>query len=300
MYARHCVNNLDDVRNYDCFIRNPFPSNGKLTDQPRVLIFCDNNNQTRHISRYLNSVAPPQFRDRGFVRHYHGQMSKKYLKQAHEQFTIPTGHCRVLVATLGESVGIDFADVEYACNAGLMLDGCDSNQRAGRIVRRPEMTGLFVTFYEEWARTIKEEEFDEAGADLRDPDRPRGKLRAGASKRDRAPLSGIKFVNAPCVREFFADYLGDNSSNERMLRWREEEHFADPLGAVRPDYLIVTEKNIVKLCQVHPSNMKLPSDIVSLLGEEDDWASEWSEKIFGVIKQFDTEYPVKTRKAYKK
>ncbi len=87
---------------------------------------------------------------------------------------------------------------------------------------------------------------------------------------------------------------------ERMLRWREEEHFADPLGAVRPDYLIVTEKNIVKLCQVHPSNMKLPSDIVSLLGEEDDWASEWSEKIFGVIKQFDTEYPVKTRKAYKK
>ncbi len=103
MYARYCVNNLDDVKNYDCFIRNPFPSDGKLTDQPRVLIFCDNNNQTRRISRYLNSVSPPQFRDRSFVKHYHGQMSKKYLKQAHDQFILPAGHCRVLVATSGES-----------------------------------------------------------------------------------------------------------------------------------------------------------------------------------------------------
>ncbi len=72
--------------------------------------------------------------------------------------------------------------MEYACNAGLTSDGCDSNQRGGHIVRRPEMTGLFVTFYEEWAGTIKESEFEEEGADLRDPDRPRGKLKAGGIK----------------------------------------------------------------------------------------------------------------------
>lgn len=61
IYARHCViGTFDTLENYLCCIRKPFPVNGALLDQPRVLLFFDNNSLTTHAAKFLNAHAPPQ------------------------------------------------------------------------------------------------------------------------------------------------------------------------------------------------------------------------------------------------
>ncbi|KAF8275162.1 hypothetical protein EI94DRAFT_34751 [Lactarius quietus] len=59
-------------------------------------------------------------------------MSHSYLQVAHEAFTIPSGNCRVLVATSGQSVDVDFPDVKIICTAGLPSTMVDVLQHGGR------------------------------------------------------------------------------------------------------------------------------------------------------------------------
>lgn len=104
IYARHCVvGSFDVLDNYLCCIRTPFPVNGTLHDQPRVLIFFDSNTLTRRAAKFLRLHAPPQFQGTDFAMHYYGSMSPDYLKKAHDAFTLPNGPCRILCATSGES-----------------------------------------------------------------------------------------------------------------------------------------------------------------------------------------------------
>ncbi|KAE9386281.1 hypothetical protein BT96DRAFT_544948, partial [Gymnopus androsaceus JB14] len=84
IYARHCVvGSFDVLDNYLCCIRTPFPVNGTLHDQPRVLIFFDSNTLTRRAAKFLRLHAPPQFQGTDFAMHYYGSMSPDYLKKAH-------------------------------------------------------------------------------------------------------------------------------------------------------------------------------------------------------------------------
>lgn len=102
IYARHCVvGSFQTLENYLCFIRTPFPPNGTLHDQPRILIFFDRSNLARISAKFLNQNAPPQFRGTNFARHYYSDMSPTYL--VHKEFTEPDGPCRILCATSGES-----------------------------------------------------------------------------------------------------------------------------------------------------------------------------------------------------
>ncbi|KAF4618102.1 hypothetical protein D9613_012643 [Agrocybe pediades] len=182
--------------------------------QPHVLIFVDNKDLTNIIARHLDSQLPPEYRDRGVVRHYHSGMSEEYLRQTHEQFVKEDGLCRILVSTSGQSVGVDFPNVKIVCTAGLPTTIVDGLQRAGRAARSPGQTALFVVFFDEKVLHISEREFT---GDVQDPDRPRTKLTSNSDYLERAPLSGVHLVQTEsCLRKFFAEYL-DDKSPEAML-----------------------------------------------------------------------------------
>ncbi|KAH8978068.1 P-loop containing nucleoside triphosphate hydrolase protein, partial [Lactarius hatsudake] len=178
--------------------------------QPRVLIFVDKKELACRITAHLDSCLPSEYQDKGIVRHYHSQMSQKYLQVAHEAFTTPEGNCRIMVATSGQSVGVDFPDVKIVCTAGLPASMVDVLQRGGRALRNSSEDALFVIFYEPWVREVSLEEYDEG--DSCDPDRPRGQLRSSSQRRERAPFSCLKLVkSATCLRAEFASYLDDRS-----------------------------------------------------------------------------------------
>ncbi|KAF9062923.1 P-loop containing nucleoside triphosphate hydrolase protein, partial [Rhodocollybia butyracea] len=215
IYARHCVvGNFDVLQNYLCFIRSPFPTNGSLQDQPRVLLFFDSNALALCVSRYLDKHIPEQFRATGFVRHYYSTMSPQYLQIAHDEFTWPDGSCRILCATSAESTGVDFPDVRITVNVGI-VDESESDQRKGR-GDRDERGGIHVTLFEPWVLNVKLEEFnDESLPFHNDPDRPRTVLKLGSNKRERVPHSGIAAILAPCIREYKANYFA-NCSPSRL------------------------------------------------------------------------------------
>ncbi|KAF9537104.1 hypothetical protein CPC08DRAFT_651860, partial [Agrocybe pediades] len=207
IYATHQVfESIDDARNYECFIHGPVFDFDK---QPHVLIFVDNKDHTNLIARHLDSLLPPDYRDRGVVRHYHSGMSERYLRQTHEEFVKEDGLCRILISTSGQSVGVDFPNVKIVCTAGLPATMVDCLQRGGRAARSSGQTALFVVFFEKNMLQINEKEFT---GDVQDPDRPREKLTAKPKRLERAPLSGVRLVQTTgCLRKFFADYLNDKS-----------------------------------------------------------------------------------------
>ncbi|KAH9009895.1 P-loop containing nucleoside triphosphate hydrolase protein [Lactarius hengduanensis] len=132
VYAAHEVlNSIEDFQNYECFLACPF----SLVSQPRVLIFVDKKELACRIAAHLDSCLPSEYQEKGIVRHYHSQMSQKYLQVAHKAFTTPEGNCRVMVATSGQSVGVDFPDVKIVCTAGLPANMVDILQRGGRALR---------------------------------------------------------------------------------------------------------------------------------------------------------------------
>lgn len=101
MYATHrVVSKLEELRNYDCFLLNPFD----LVSQPRVLIFFDDKNLATSVSNYLDSKLPREHCGKGIVQHYHSGMSEQYLRVVHQSFTQEDGLCKILCATSGESV----------------------------------------------------------------------------------------------------------------------------------------------------------------------------------------------------
>ncbi|KAF6749455.1 P-loop containing nucleoside triphosphate hydrolase protein [Ephemerocybe angulata] len=211
VYATHCmVKSMDELRNYRCFIRNPFV----LDAQPHILIFVDNVNLTTRISSYLRSLLPSGLSGREkIVMHYNSQMSEEYLQSAHQEFTDPKGKCRILVTTSGQSVGVDFPNVEIVCNVGIPPTGVDAIQRGGRGGRQPGSQALFVIFHEPFANEIDLGEYKGRGIDLNDPDRPRNKLKTSSNRRDRAPYFMTQLIqSSECIRrQLNKNYLNDES-----------------------------------------------------------------------------------------
>ncbi|KAF8815606.1 hypothetical protein BYT27DRAFT_7213042 [Phlegmacium glaucopus] len=109
IYTTHQVeNSIEDVHNYECFLQSPFNTDS----QPHVLIFFDDKKLTTKVEAHLESCLPPREHSKGITQYYHSSMSKDYLKKVHNDFILPTRTCKILIATSGESVGIDFPNVK--------------------------------------------------------------------------------------------------------------------------------------------------------------------------------------------
>ncbi|KAJ3750441.1 P-loop containing nucleoside triphosphate hydrolase protein [Lentinula detonsa] len=176
-YAFHCVvGGLHVPENFRCLVSPTFCDPAK---HMRILIFCDNKQLTWTVRNALESFLPDEWKGKGVVLHYHSFMSQAYLTQAHKAFTTEGGLCRFLVATSGESTGVDFPDVDIVVNAGLPPSRKDKLQRAGRLVRREGKQGIFLILYEPWVNEVDLSEYENEW--IIDPDRPRKKLATHAS-----------------------------------------------------------------------------------------------------------------------
>ncbi|KAF8263753.1 hypothetical protein EI94DRAFT_1772849 [Lactarius quietus] len=184
----------------------------KAFSWPRVLIFADNKVLACRIAAHLDSCLPSDIQHKGIVRHYHSTMSQRYLQLTHEAFTTLSRICRILVATSGQSVGVDFPDVKIVCTAGLPGTMVDILQRGGCALRNSHDDALFVVFYKPWVHEISLDEYD--NGNLCDPDRPRGPLKQSSKRCERAPFSCLKYVKlVTCLQAEFASYLGDTSTS---------------------------------------------------------------------------------------
>ena len=100
------------------------------------------------------------------------------------------------------------------CTVGLPSTTVDTLQRGGRAYRNSDKVALVVNFYDPWVDDISLDEYQ--SGDLMDPDRPRTVLKSTSKRRDRASYSSVKLVKCKelclCVRKFYADYLGDRST----------------------------------------------------------------------------------------
>ncbi|KAF8804753.1 hypothetical protein BYT27DRAFT_7213853 [Phlegmacium glaucopus] len=127
-------------------------------------------------------------------------MSKEYLEKVHDNFISPTGTCKILIATSGESVGIDFPNVKIVCTVGLPTNIVDALQWGGRAIQIGDEPALFVVFYKSWALEINLREYIDGngGNNIDDPDRW---------------YTEIHLVQCPtCLCQFYGDYLDDKSA----------------------------------------------------------------------------------------
>jgi len=69
--------------------------------------------------------------------------------------------------------------------------------------------------------------------------------------------------------------------------WRTEAHKTDPLRVIRRASWIIDDAKVKELSAILPTRIRIPSDIADLLGETDEWSSEWSQQIFDIIHQYD-------------
>lgn len=88
---------------------------------------------------------------------------------------------------------------------------------------------------------------------------------------------------------------------ERLLRWRSAEHDKDPLKDFWPEYFIITDPDILRICQVHPINLTSTGVIISTVDKplDGDFARLWAQKIFDVITVFDSQYKVRINRIHK-
>ncbi|KAF8258171.1 P-loop containing nucleoside triphosphate hydrolase protein, partial [Lactarius quietus] len=322
VYAKcEVVNSIEDVQNYECFLVCPF----SVESQPRVLIFVDKKELACQIAAHLDSCLPSKHQDKGIVRHYHSKMSQQYLQLTHNAFTELTGDCHVLVATSGQSVGVDFPDVKIVCMAGLPESIVDILQHGGHALRNSNLDALFVVFYKPWVHNISLDEYNER--DSGGPDWPRCQLKPSSKWRERAPFSCLKLVkSATCLCAKFALYLNDTSqlalSHTTPFccttegcdsgRFKLQDLLPGmlavaPLPAstmektkrVHNTYRPTQERPFLECCLdewrvtlVHtdPEKFKSAQDITTLLDETADWDAKWSAKVFEVITKFDTNY----------
>jgi superfamily II DNA helicase RecQ len=102
IYATHrIVGSLSDFRNLDFLISNPFSRSLK------VLVFHDDTLQSAEAASHQDGLLPPELQNKGLIRHYHGAMSKTYLKEVFDDFSKDDGICRILHGTEGLSTAAD-------------------------------------------------------------------------------------------------------------------------------------------------------------------------------------------------
>ncbi|KAJ7598193.1 P-loop containing nucleoside triphosphate hydrolase protein [Mycena floridula] len=319
-YARNCVDNLKDPKNYRCFIKEPFD----LDTQPTVLIFYEPTEGTVDLAYGIEHFLPRKYRNKGIVRHYHGSMSAKYLDRAHRAFTDPDDICKILVTTSAESTGIDFSHVDIVCSAGLPDFLTLVIQEYGRAVRRPGTQGLAVLFYEPWVKDIELSEYDSKSVE--DLDRPRNsplRLQASAHYLGDTTSEALTFANKFCcdshdngfdLRDFLPGPLSVDSplvssedeapepvsapkrpvKQKKELKtliqiWLSSASVGDSYHFARPRYLILMESQIAALLIPPAGELTTVQDLTRLLDQSDDWESMWAASLLQVIVGYDEE-----------
>ncbi|KAL0063541.1 hypothetical protein AAF712_009546 [Marasmius tenuissimus] len=217
IYAMHCVDGtIDNLNNYNMFVKEPFD----FHTQPRVLLFFDNKTLCAKVRQHLMERLPANglpFPREKIVQFYRTGMSDGYLERVHSEFADRDGPCKIYCTTKANSTGIDYPDVDIVVNVDVPPDVPEGLQRAGRVVRASEKTGLFLILYEAWVVEIDLDEFtvDHMGVDPKDPDRPRKALSDKSTRQERVPRSFTKLIQdgEKCLREFFAEYLNDKSTS---------------------------------------------------------------------------------------
>ena len=68
---------------------------------PKLLIIHDNRNEAANASSYLNSRLPPELQSLEICKHYHSEMSAKYLEKTFASFSDPEGSTIILNGTSG-------------------------------------------------------------------------------------------------------------------------------------------------------------------------------------------------------
>ncbi|KAN0128795.1 hypothetical protein V8E53_013382 [Lactarius tabidus] len=315
------VNNIKDMKNYECFLSNPFSPES----QPCVLISIDKKELACHISAHLDSCLPSEWHNTGIVMHYHSVMLQQYLQLTHDAFMTLTGNCHILVVTLGQSMGVDFLDIKIICTAGLPSMMVDILQCGGRALHNSQDDALFIILYKHWVHDILLDEYNKG--DMGDPDCPRAKLKSSSQQYEHVPFSCLKL---------FSSYLDDTSTAALMhtttfcctavgcdggcfnlqdlIPGKLVNTNLSPSSVEKPKHnvycsthkhlflkfylsctvcppeLILSEMQHASLVCVDPRSLKTAEDITALLQESDKWNKEWSMKVFEVIKKFEKDY----------
>ncbi|KAJ7888771.1 P-loop containing nucleoside triphosphate hydrolase protein [Mycena leptocephala] len=204
IYATHrIVGSLSDFRNLDFLISIPF------TRIIKGVVFFDDTHLCSDARGYLDKRLPLELRNTGIVRHYHGGMSKEYLKQVFDDFSSPNGVCKLLCATEGASTGLHVENIDTVVDYGLPQIKLTGLQRAGRCGRHGQMS-VYLVMAEPWAYTTS---LDAVDPGINDPDRPiSGRLMKNSRKPARAGLAMVLYVRSKvCLREIINQYLADKS-----------------------------------------------------------------------------------------
>ena len=72
-----------------------------------------------------------------------------------------------------------------------------------------------------------------------------------------------------------------------LLTWRNEAHDHDPDSFSQLEAYFIDNNGLDLLSKIHPTDISGPQTIVDLLQETPQWAGEFAQQIFNVIKQFD-------------
>ncbi|KAJ7201843.1 P-loop containing nucleoside triphosphate hydrolase protein, partial [Mycena pura] len=245
IYAMHrIVGSLSNFRNLDFLISTPFM---KLL---KVVVFHDDTQQCADTAIYQDKLLPAELRYKGLVQHYHGGMSKEYLKQIFDDFSQENGVCRILHGTEGLSTGLDVGHIDAVIDSGIPRAQSTAIQRGGRAGRRGQMS-VYLIMAEPWAFTAS---IDTADPDSADPDRPiSGQLVKISRKPAHTGLAMIVYVRtALCLRENIARYLADKSRDGMFKNMQHQ-----PLLTIISALQISTEW----FCdRPHPENPRLTFD----------------------------------------
>jgi hypothetical protein len=76
--------------------------------------------------------------------------------------------------------------------------------------------------------------------------------------------------------------------DEILIKWLKTQHANDSLGVFRAEYDILSFEQRELLCKTHMKNITSSTDIVRILDETEEWAEEWAEIIYILIRDYET------------
>lgn len=82
----------------------------------------------------------------------------------------------------------------------------------------------------------------------------------------------------------------------RLIQWLTQEHERDTNLLFRSQYDILSLTHRTTLVRTRMEEMSSPEAITALLGETDEWGTEFASKIFEVIQTYETSLPKKSGK----
>ncbi|KAJ7845810.1 P-loop containing nucleoside triphosphate hydrolase protein [Mycena olivaceomarginata] len=221
VYVTHrIVGSLSDFRNLDFLISNPF------THIIKTVVYHDDTQQCADAVAFNERRLPPELRNTGLIRHYHGGMSKAYLQHVFDDFSNPKGTCKILHTTEGASTGLHVDDIVAVVDYGVTQKKLTALHRAGRGGRRGQMA-VYLCMAEPWAYSASLDD------NSTDPDRPIvGHLTKYSRKPARTGLAMVKYVRSKvCLRELIRQYLADESREALNISYEwccDLDHPNDP------------------------------------------------------------------------